>query len=176
MGRSVMTVSDATTIAYRTFEPDEEYYRERWADEIADGLLDHEEDDDKAFDTWMWKQWEWDAEYEWDSLVEWIIEDAQALWPSLEDARDDREWLHDECRVILKNAHSLVTVSEYCGSVAICLAPNYDRHDYFREPFANNLGEHWRQQISARFERELGTMTKLGTLSDGTSAYYKKVS
>lgn len=169
MGRSVATVPDATAIAYQTFEPDEEFYLQMWREKPADER--REIASSRAdFETWMRKAFEWDSEYEWDAVLRYISDRAVELWPSFEPALDDSEWL-GECQVVAKNAHSLIAVAEYCGMVSISLAPRYDRDTYWRDD--NALGEHWRKQISARFEKEFSEFTKLGTFSNGESVYQK---
>lgn len=169
MGRSVATVPDATAIAYQTFEPDEEFYLQMWREKPADER--REIASSRAdFEAWMHRAFEWDSEYEWDSVLRYISDRACELWPSFTDALEDSEWL-GECQVVAKNAHSLIAVAEYCGMVSISLAPRYDRDTYWRDD--NALGEHWRKQISARFEKEFSEFTKLGTFSDGTSLYTK---
>ena len=41
----------------------------------------------------------------------------------------------------------------------------------FEDPSEHaGLGKHWRQQVAARFE-SIGTLSKTGTFSNGTSAY-----
>lgn len=163
-----MTLHDADTIAYRTFGPDEEWYREQFHEDLSDGFIEESAD----FDRYMWDRWEFDSEYEWQDFAEYVQETVCEYWPSFSPA-DDNEWIGRELRVIAKNGHSVVTLSEYCGTVAICLGPNYDRATYWRNPGDSlaALGERWRAQIAPRFLDTFGMMVKLGTFSDGTSAY-----
>lgn len=167
MGRSVMTLNDATVIAYDYLEPDEASYREQWDD--MDG--DEQEYYDFDFDRFMWNLWNEDYA----DVFHWYLVGIQDMlaeqWKSFEPV--DR-WIGQELHVIAENAHSLVTISEYGGSVAICLGPNYDRGDYWRDPSEiSGLGENWRNKISERFEKRFSTLQKLGTFSNGESVFQK---
>lgn len=168
MGRSVMTLSDATAVAYDYLEPNEEYYREQFEDDVEQGY----EDEDSDFDNYMWTRWnDGDAASDFESYLEGIQYVAKELWPSFEDAD---EWVGRENHVILKNAHSIITVSEYCGSVAVCLGANYDRDGYYADDTElANLGEHWRKQIADKFIERFSTLSKIGTFSNGESVYIK---
>lgn len=169
MGRSVVTLNGAEAIAYLTFEPDESFYRELFDDDVADGLVEPEDD----FEAYMYRRFEADSEYEWGGLVEYAALEVKRLFPSfeLEHEHDNPEWVGRELRVIARNAHSIVTISEYSGIVALCLGANYDRECYFEDSSEHaGLGKHWRQQVAARFE-SIGTLSKIGTFSNGTSAY-----
>lgn len=166
MGRSVISTHDATAVAYRTFGPDEESYREMYDDTFG------EDEDPPDFEQVMWAWWDEDSQYQFDDLVSWIREGVQRLWPSFEDAN---EWHcdDDEQHVILTNAHSEISISEYGGMIAISLSPYYDRAEYWRDP-EPELGEHWRKQISAKFLSTFGEYSKIGTFSNGESVYQKK--
>ena len=171
MGRSVMTLNGAEAIAYLTFEPDESYYRELFDDDVADGLVEPEDD----FEAYMYRRFEADSEYEWGGLVEYAALEVKRLFPSFELAdviqQGFPEWVGRELRVIARNAHSIVTISEYSGIVALCLGANYDRSEFWADPSElAGIGKHWRQQVAARFE-SIGTLSKTGTFSNGTSAY-----
>lgn len=152
MGRSVMTLSDATSIAYQTFKPshycDEHEDFDCGCDIYCDANCDHSE--------------------EFRDLLTWIEERVIELWSSF--TGTDR-WIGNELHVIAENAHSVIAVAEYMGMVSINLGPNYDRDTFWRDD--NALGEHWRKQISARFEKEFSEFTKLGTFSNGESVYQK---
>jgi hypothetical protein len=168
MGRSVMTLSNATAIAYDYMEPDEEFYRERFNEDVEEGFKD--EDDD--FEQFMWNDWnDFGAQSDFEAILDSTQYILKELWPSFEDAD---EWVERECHVIAQNAHSIVTISEYCGSIAICLGARYDRDDYYADSTElANLGEHWRKQIADKFEQTFGGMRKLGTFSNGESIYEK---
>lgn len=166
MGRSVMTVHDATATAYRTFEPDEAYYRQGFEEYAEEGWVDPEVDD---FHDWMYGQWYTDQEHEWDALIDWIREEVATRWPSLEPVED--ESLPDrETRVLARNRHSAVTIAEYGGVVAVSLIPDYDRGAYWRNPDPG-LGEWWRSQVAPRFLELFREYRRVGTASNGESFY-----
>jgi hypothetical protein len=64
-----------------------------------------------------------DAQYTWDDAVDYMQEFAIEKFPSL--CRTDR-WLGREDRVVLENSLACITVSEYCGLVAIAVVPHDD--------------------------------------------------
>ena len=170
MGRSVMTLSGADAVAYSEFGPDEDSYREIWHDELKDGFVDPLDD----FESWMFKRWGEDSEDDWDELVSDYRKRICELWPSFEPV--EGEWVGDELRIIARNRHSIVTISEYSGIVALCLGPDYDRREFFADPSElAGISKHWRQQIAERFEREFSTLNKVGTMSNGSSVYTQTI-
>lgn len=165
MGRSVMTLSGAEAIAYSEFAPDEDNYRDIWYDELKDGFVDPLDD----FESWMYKRWELDSEDAWEELVNDYQEQVCEMWPSFEPVED--EWVGQELHVIARNRHSIVTISEYSGIIALCLGADYDRSEFWADPSEiAGIGRAWRQRIAERFEK-LGTLNKVGTFSNGSSVY-----
>jgi hypothetical protein len=165
MGRSVSHLTDATAVAYWTHEPDEDYYREQYEEEMLDTVPEER----VQFDTYMWDRWNYeDSQYEWDSSIESVREALQERWPSLEDAD---EW-HDEVHIIAQNAHSVVGISEYNGFVSLSLAPRYDRSEYWRAP-DDNLGAWWREKVAPKFLTLFSEYEKIGTASNGEGFYRK---
>lgn len=155
MGRSVMTLSGATAVAYDIFEPthycdDHDMFTyECGCDDVCEYGCDHAP--------------------EWEDYLDGIKERAQELWPSMESAD---EWIGDEIHVIAKNAHSVIAVAEYSGTVSINLAADYDRTQCWADDSEiAGLGEQWRKKISEKFERTFGSMYKIGTFSNGESVY-----
>jgi len=167
MGRSVMTLSDATAVAYTRHEPDEDYYREGYREYVEEGWLDPEADD---FEDWMWDRWNtWDSESEWQNYLLTLREDVMRRFPSFNEAD---EWIDQEIHVIAQNEHSIVAVAEFGGTVAVMLAPRYDRDTYWRDPEpTGGLGETWRKQISEKFLTLFGDMRKIGTASNGEAFF-----
>ena len=103
------------------------------------------------------------ADMVWQDYVDYITDKLENMFPSL--YRPDREeWNNRECRTILKNEHTEVTLSEYCGVVAICLAPRRDRED-------SPLGVRWRAQVAPRIDAELSRLRRIGTFCNGESLY-----
>lgn len=164
MGRSVETVSDATVTAYSTFEL-EDY--ECWECE-GTGIVDATETCDTCRGDGTLPNYD-ETGFEWLAYLEWVSDTACDLWPSMHDDEVFLPHPYQETAIVASNAHSSVSVSEYCGIVAISLIPKYDRRDYWRDD--NPLGEHWRTQVAETFERTFGTASKIGTFSDGTSVF-----
>lgn len=165
MGRSVETVSDATATAYAEFklEPFEcwECHGTGTVEEDAytcencrgDGTIPNYDEEG----------------IEWRAYLEWVSETACELWPSMHDDERFLPYPHRETIIVASNAHSSVAVSEYCGVVAISLIPDYDRATFWRTD--DPLGEHWRKTQAEKFLSTFGEYDKIGTFSDGTSAY-----
>ena len=164
MGRSVMTLNGAEAIAYLTFEPDESFYRELFDDDVADGLVEPEDD----FDEYMGRKWEEDAAERWAEELDNIADDVCKAWPSFDNVVESDEWVGDELRVIA----SIVTISEYNGVVALCLGADYDRSEFWADPSElAGIGKAWRTRIAELFIREFGSLSKVGTFSNGSSIY-----
>lgn len=167
MGRSVMTLADSI-VAYQTIEPDFDSEKELFESEIDEGFIDPDTD----FEWWVWDRWN---AYGGQDTFEWMLEDTlarvQEMFPSMKPAD---YWIDRELHVIAENSHSIVTVSEYCGMVAICLGDNYDRENYwYNDAPTHNLGVKWREQVQDKFLTVFSEFNKLGTFSDGTSVYEK---
>lgn len=64
--------------------------------------------------TWM------DEEFDFTSSLEWMQEVGMDRYPSLEKCS---RWLGREDRAVLENQHAYITVSEYCGLVAVAVVP-----------------------------------------------------
>jgi len=107
----------------------------------------------------------------WDCIVESIQGVLTERFPSLSEC--DR-WVDREDRAILENDHASVVVSEYCGTVALCLVPKED--DGYGDP-TSNLHQHWCGQIGPAFRRTVAkafpesAMVRIGTFSNGESVY-----
>lgn len=74
-------------------------------------------------------------DYAWQDAIENLRYTAQALYPSL---RDCDRWIGRENHAVLENAHGVITVSEYCGLVAIALVPTEN----------SGLAARWCRQVS----------------------------
>ena len=104
-------------------------------------------------------------QFEWDNCIDNLRDSLTARYPSL--SKCDR-WLGREDHGILSNRHATVTVSEYCGLVAVCLVPT-------DEPMAG----HWCEQIEPGFRKVVGevfggTLRKVATASNG-EAFFEQV-
>ena len=98
-------------------------------------------------------------------FLEDLAEVLKDKYPSLDDC--DR-WQDREDHVILENRRAEVSVSEYCGLVAVCLAP---LDDY------NPLDHGWCDRIASGFRRLLveaykgKALTPLGRFSNGEQVF-----
>lgn len=100
---------------------------------------------------------------------DWMLEDTAwsmtELWPSL--YASDR-WVgypYNETRIFLENGLVEISVSEYCGVVAFCVTP--------KEDAPLGIVAQWVRQIEPTFTERFGTMTKIGTFSNGESVFTK---
>jgi hypothetical protein len=107
-----------------------------------------------------------DAEsYEWDYFIEDIRSILSKRYPSLSECE---RWQDREDRIILENKRAEVSVSEYCGLVAVCLAP--------LDPY-NQLDQGWCDRVSKSFRDTLhkaypsSALHKLGRFSNGEGVF-----
>ena len=99
------------------------------------------------------------ADMVWQDYVEYITDRIGLMFPSLYQPERE-EWNNRECRVILENEHTVITLSEYCGVVAICLAPRID------DGIISPLGVRWRAQVAPKIDAELSRLRRIGTFSN----------
>lgn len=163
MGRSVIPHPNATVTGYLEFAP--EHY-----------CLDCETFTESGHcpdcGEYVGCDYSCDHGEEWREFVQWVSDTARELWPSFYDvdARTVSYW--SENYVCAENRHSEISISEYCGSVAVSLAPRSDLGDYWEDSMlSDTLGAHWRRQVSERFLSTFSTRTPVATLSDGTTVY-----
>lgn len=108
---------------------------------------------------------------QWEDFVECVTSVISKRYPSLCEADG---WIDREDRIILRNSHGIVTVSEYCGCVAICLTPDDEYPN--RNP---EISRAWCEQVSRGFQETIEksfpdwAMQKLGTMSNGESVFQK---
>lgn len=102
---------------------------------------------------------------------DWFVEDLQhsitSRWKSM-DAED--RWVGRELRVIAENRMAYVTVSEYCGLVAVCLVSKSE--DYLNTGYADdasmaNLADQWTASVAPGFLKAYGELRSLGFASNG---------
>jgi len=107
----------------------------------------------------------------WDDDMVNLGDTLRAAFPSLRKA--DR-WLSNEDHVILENQLAAVTVSEYCGLVAVCLVP--DKYEYGCQVNDAPLSVQWIENVEARFRRIVAQvfgieLQRMGTMSNGESIF-----
>ncbi len=105
-------------------------------------------------------------EFDWDFFKENIVCQLQTAFPSLNDADG---WIGREDHIVLDNGHCQITISEYCGLVAVSLVPLEAEYD--SEAGLDNLHLHWCGQISNKFTSLLGEFNKIGTFSNGEAVF-----
>lgn len=100
------------------------------------------------------------------SFLKGQLEKMQKLFPSM---RACDKWLGREDHAVLENAFCYFGISEYSGCVSLWLADK-DR-DFGASPA---IVEHWKEQVKPKFQKNFGTMVKLGTFSNGESVFQRK--
>lgn len=104
---------------------------------------------------------------DWNDFIEDVRGVVLARYPSFDDC--DR-WLDREDRAVLENGHAYVTVSEYCGTVAICLVPKETDTPELALAWCEQIAARWQEHIESRYS---SAMRRIGTMSNGVSVYRK---
>lgn len=111
---------------------------------------------------------DFEEEWEWNNFVSEIRYILKNKFKSL--YKTDR-WVGREDHVILENEIAEISISEYCGLVAICLAPRDDPRELGFQP----LCENWCYQISNNFHKILGEafdgLCMIGRFSNGEAIF-----
>lgn len=114
------------------------------------------------------------AEELWNDLIMNLQCELSAKYKSLESIKD--KWIERENRIILKNGHVQISISEYCGCGAVSVFVNPDNESYW--PYNTALAEHWLEQcwpnIVKIIEQYVTTLRRLGTFSNGCGVFEKK--
>lgn len=102
-------------------------------------------------------------------LLDDIRQSIKGRYPSFEDSDC---WLGREDHGVLENRHGHITVSEYCGLVALCFVPREEHYNDNAGSYA--LRQHFGEQIEAGVRKLYpGHLRKLGTFSNGESIYQR---
>jgi hypothetical protein len=80
------------------------------------------------------------------------------------------KWLDNEDHAIAENRFAYFGMSEYMGLVSLWLVLK-DDYDY---DWQGNLRKHWAEQVRAKFLKRFGTLTKLGTFSNGEAVFERR--
>ena len=109
----------------------------------------------------------------WDDDMANLKGALQAAFPLLGEADC---WLGNEDHVILKNRLAAVTVSEYCGIVAVCLVPYM--YEYGCRVDDAPLSVQCIKNAEGRFRKVVAevfgeTLVKMGTMSNGVGVFRK---
>lgn len=107
-----------------------------------------------------------DCHHEWESFLEDIFDNVlEPKYPTLEKCS---RWEGRENHVIAQNQYCEVSVSEYCGVVAICLAP---KSIGLAQAWTHRIANAWHKHVTRMYKS--CAMAKLGTFSNGESVYTK---
>jgi len=167
MGRSVSRPLNAQVVAYAHVTSS--YYcrvcnEQADAHDECDGCKSEGRVPDIQFDDDL-------THMNWDDDMVNLSAALQRAFPSLRKA--DR-WLGREDHVVLENNLAAVTVSEYCGLVAVCLVP--ERRDAYETRDDDPLSVQWIASAEARFRKIVAEtfgieLAKLGTMSNGEGVF-----
>ena len=82
-------------------------------------------------------------------------------------------WPYRETRIVARNQHTALTVSEYCGFVQWSLIPVAETDGDYRDDATIGLSKRWIAQVTNTFEHLPYTspLLPLGRFSDGTTVY-----
>jgi hypothetical protein len=167
MGRSVSQPSNTVAVCYRDVSNHgkQDYCHECDRELNSLDICDEcERDYSIEFD-------EFQAQDDWNYFIEWIRQEAQDRWPSLDECDT---WLDREDHAILENGHCWIGVSEYCGLASIWLVSKAEQHLNNWDHNLVNLATRWCDQIEPNFRKLFDEYQKLGTFSNGESVYQKK--
>lgn len=105
-------------------------------------------------------------DYEFDDYVDDIRSRLREAFPSMNEVD---KWVGREDRAIMANGFAYAGISAYGGLIAIWIVARDDI--YGSEVY---LAENWVAGIEPRFEREFGSMVKVGSMSNGEGVYRAK--
>jgi hypothetical protein len=102
----------------------------------------------------------------WDEAIYDLKDALTERFPSLS---SDTGWIDREDRIIASNRMAYITVSEYCGVVAVCAVPR---------DADNPLHVHWASSIEGNLTKCVKetfghTLRRLGTMSNGEGVYQR---
>lgn len=108
-----------------------------------------------------------DNHYQFQEFIENVHDVLKEKYPSLTDC--DR-WSGREDHLVLENAHVEVSVSEYCGLVAICLAP-LDPDNAFHRAVAGRMAKSFDKLLTRTFKGS--ALKSIGHASNGEQFFTK---
>ncbi len=111
---------------------------------------------------------EYGEEYEWQDEIDYVRSVIRERFPTFEDCDywPDRGFYGGEVHAILDNGHSYVTISNYCGLVAVCLVPKMHTSN-LAEPWCRRISNNWCERLNKAFNG----LRKLGTFSNGECVF-----
>lgn len=111
-----------------------------------------------------------DEDFSWDDFINDLRDNVIGpKYPSMENCN---RWLGREDHIILQNCYGEISVSEYCGCVAICLAPR-DDDDGWNSAWCHRAAKNFERIVTKAFKSS--AMQKVATFSNGEAMYRKIV-
>jgi hypothetical protein len=116
-------------------------------------------------------------EFDWSDLIINLQSELAARYKSFIKSEKFVSYPYRENRIILKNDHVQISISEYCGcgAVSIFVNRNLLYSDYNQYP---ELAEHWLSQcfsgIEKIIEQFVSPLHKVATFSNGEAVYERK--
>ncbi len=107
-------------------------------------------------------------EWDWEQLVDDFRATIAGMFPS---AWEQDGWLGREDHVLMGNHHALFGMSEYCGLVAYWMVPRHDAGCSWTTHYHPELSTAWCKRTERRFLGAFGTLTRVGTMSNGEGVY-----
>lgn len=138
----------------------------RYEEQKPFGLVDGY-DEDFEEENYGHEGWDYDSD-NFQNDREFLMEHLMEVWPSLREA-DDRGY--GEVQIILENELVEISLSEYCGMIALCVAPRDDIEGYTYN--YTGLAKKWIGQMSEKFLTTFDEYARLGSMSNGESIYQK---
>lgn len=109
-----------------------------------------------------------DQSFEWECYLDDIRDNVlPEIFPSLTKCN---RWQDREDHIIAENGRCEISISEYCGCVAVCLAP-LDPDSAFDCAWCERSAKKFRNTFHKIFKGS--AMTRMGTFSNGESVYQK---
>lgn len=103
-------------------------------------------------------------DWEWECLLDGLRRIIEKRYPSFVSVD---KWPGRELHTILENAHTSITIAEYCGLVSVSLSSNQE----------SNLSDGWTNSIAGNFttlmKKNYGDaiLRKIGSFSNGECVY-----
>ena len=111
------------------------------------------------------------GQMDWEDWVECQKEKVKAIFPSMEDCN---EWIDREDHAVLQNRFAYFGISEYLGCASLWLVLKDNLDSYYSHENLVGLAEQWSKKAEVKFEKEMGTMVRVGGFSNGESVYERK--
>ena len=105
-------------------------------------------------------------EFAWSDFIEDLRDNVlRQFFPSLSPCS---RWADREDHVIAENHHCEISVSEYCGIVAVCLAP-IDPYNNFSVAWCHRASNSFQSKIEKSFSKSV--LRSIGRFSNGEQVF-----